>query len=298
MAMQSKGLDYYPVKVNYWKDPKIRILRIEIDPLAPQVYLQLLAEIYSNGYYLEWNKMNIYSIVEDYNVQIEYLNKIIDVCTEIGLFDPELFNKYNILTSKKIQDVYLDALKHRRNIDLYNEYLLLNFKEIYEKIVRDRLNINILSLDGKKCATLYKSLDFNGDSLFDMSFETLVQSTRSDQINKKSDQNPKKSDIFDKREESKREESKREESESKNSDRSDTHTHDTFFQKWINTKSLHLKKYTLTEDQEQDLLRKVDRITLIQIASELDDKIETGYKVGKLHTALNKFIDQYLRNRK
>ena len=298
MAYNTAGLLYFPLSMKFWKDSKIITLRKEINEIAPQRYLQILTEIYDNGYFLEFTKENIYSISDTYHIEVDEIKKIVEKCIEVGLFNKELFEKYNILTSKSIQKIFLDAGKSRIKIELINEYLLINFAEIYEFITRDRLKVYIYSFDKTNCIILYKSLEINVDKLATMTFKDLINYALSDKFNALPDIDGEKSGIFDKRKESKVKERKVKESEAKNLS-PDTLTHNSFFQRWIKEKSIHLKKLTpISEEQENILLNRVDKYTLIQIASELDDKMETGYKVGKLFTALNKFTDQYLKGRK
>ena len=48
-----EGLDYFPVDVKIFSDPKIVRLMYDHGPDAVMIYFMLLAKVYDNGYFLE-----------------------------------------------------------------------------------------------------------------------------------------------------------------------------------------------------------------------------------------------------
>src|SRR5690606_20665012 len=81
------------------------------------------------------------------NVDINYLNEIINDCLKWGLFDENVYKKHKILTSRGIQKRYLEAVKRRKEIKIIKEYSLLHhdFIKDYKNIVIVNINNEIVS---------------------------------------------------------------------------------------------------------------------------------------------------------
>ena len=134
-----KGIDYFSHDVDLVHDKKIKLIIAKHGLIGYAIYLRLLEEIYrQEGYYIkadeDFNLLFINDNNLDQNVYINCLNDYINR----ELFNINLFNEYNILTSKRIQMNYLEATERRKTVDLIGEYLIVN---IY------RENVNILTLN-------------------------------------------------------------------------------------------------------------------------------------------------------
>ena len=125
-----KGLDYFPLDITIMRDMKIRRLNRKYGTTGFVVYITLLCEIYSKGYYVMLDEDFYFSISEDVNIDQEKCIEIIDFMVEINLFDEDLFRLYKLLTSMAIQLKYFTAKSKMNDIALkpYN-HLLINAKE-------------------------------------------------------------------------------------------------------------------------------------------------------------------------
>ncbi len=110
---QKNGIDYFPLDVNFFSDPKIKILkaRYGVDGIA--VYVYLLCEIYRAGYYLRLNQDSIYIISDDLKMSAEKVMQIMNFLLERSLLDSTLFQSDKILTSAGIQKRFQLAVKER-----------------------------------------------------------------------------------------------------------------------------------------------------------------------------------------
>jgi hypothetical protein len=140
------GIDYFSHDVDMLQDRKIRLLKAKHKLIGYAIYLRLLEEIYrENGYYLKTDdNFNILFADDnnlDYNVYILVLND----CIEFKLFDKDLYQKYNIITSKRIQENYCQATARRHCVSFYKEYLLIDPTRTYGN--KNGINVNILSLN-------------------------------------------------------------------------------------------------------------------------------------------------------
>ena len=103
--MQTNNALYFPLDVNFFNDVKIRRLDREYPNKGPLAYIYLISQVYSDkrGYCTALSESIIFDLSDKVHIgEVEAMNMIIRMI-EIGLFDREVYNKLNILTSKAIQ---------------------------------------------------------------------------------------------------------------------------------------------------------------------------------------------------
>lgn len=119
-----QGLDFFSMDVGFDSDEKIEVLEAEFGPIAIAVVMVLLSRIYERGYYLQWNPR--LAVVQGKRFGID-MDQFVQSCCKWGLFDIDKFNKYDILTSERIQNFYLFASKRRKEVEeIEPDYLLLD----------------------------------------------------------------------------------------------------------------------------------------------------------------------------
>ncbi len=117
------GLDYFPLDVRFFADPKIRRLSVEFGPDGPLVYLMLLTMTYSsNGYYIEGSLDRLaYSIYyeirfKENDKDVSYVRRILDLFVKLDLIDSSMLSN-EIITSKGIQKQFLASTQRRKQKD-------------------------------------------------------------------------------------------------------------------------------------------------------------------------------------
>ena len=114
MARPTKrGLDYFPVDKDLFRDRKIRALVRRAGADGPTIYLWLLCEIYgTEGDRITITEDMILDCANDCGMDEGRVLEVIDLATEVQLFDPE--EKENgVLTSPAIQSRYSSAVRRR-----------------------------------------------------------------------------------------------------------------------------------------------------------------------------------------
>lgn len=111
---QKKGLDYFPLDVNFYGDIKVRkLMRNNGGGKAAFVYVALLCKIYENGYYMEWDDDVSFMLSDISGFEEGMVRETVKSCLKFGLFDQKLFEENHILTSPSIQMRYFGAVKRR-----------------------------------------------------------------------------------------------------------------------------------------------------------------------------------------
>lgn len=108
---KKKGLEYFPLDVDMLSDIKVRRLMKKDGAEAVAVYLQLLAEVYKQGYWLDTNEDTAFLVSEQVRMEEEDVTRIIRDCVKLRLFDAGLYERDGILTSHGIQERYLNICK-------------------------------------------------------------------------------------------------------------------------------------------------------------------------------------------
>ena len=147
-----KGVEYFPLNVNFINDLKVRKLLLSCGAEAIAVLIYLLSTIYKDeGYYVEIHEDEIDLIALDVNVTPEFVLEVINKACEVRLFDVNLYNNFNILTSKGIQERYLKITERRKNSVVITQFNLIN---VYNNLIN--VNNNLINVDNNS-VNVYKS---------------------------------------------------------------------------------------------------------------------------------------------
>ena len=148
----AKGVEYFPLNVNFINDLKVRKLLLSCGAEAIAVLIYLLSTIYKDeGYYVEIHEDEIDLIALDVNVTPEFVLKVINKACEVRFFDVNLYNNFNILTSKGIQERYLKITERRKNSVVITQFNLIN---VYNNSIN--VNNNSINVDNN-LVNVYKS---------------------------------------------------------------------------------------------------------------------------------------------
>ena len=148
----AKGVEYFPLNVNFINDLKVRKLLLSCGAEAIAVLIYLLSTIYKDeGYYVEIHEDEIDLIALDVNVTPEFVVEVINKACEVRLFDVNLYENFNILTSKGIQERYLKITERRKNSVVITQFNLVN---VYNNSVN--VNNNSINVDNN-LVNVYKS---------------------------------------------------------------------------------------------------------------------------------------------
>lgn len=134
------GVDYFPLDT--FLDTKFQLIEAEFGLTGFAIIVKLFQKIYGEqGYYCEWtNEVALLfsrKVCEGCNV----VSEIVSAAIKRGIFDKDLYEKYQILTSKGIQERYFEAVNRRVKVNVKEEYLLVNATQIRENVNINRVNV-------------------------------------------------------------------------------------------------------------------------------------------------------------
>ncbi|MGL9878000.1 Lin1244/Lin1753 domain-containing protein [Enterococcus sp. DIV0240d] len=132
-----KGLDYFPLDVDFLSDLKVRRIIKACGKEAVHILLALLANVYRDeGYYVLWDEDLAFLVADEVGAKEGTVEELVKKAVQVKFFDKEIFDKYSVLTSKGIQNRYILATKERKKVELEFKYLLTN------EVNRSNISIN------------------------------------------------------------------------------------------------------------------------------------------------------------
>lgn len=106
---QKEGLDYFPMECV--TDENIKLITAEFGLQAFAIIVKIYQMIYSHhGYYCEWNEEVVLLFAQENGLgrkKVSSVNEILLCCMRRGVFSLSQYEQNGILTSKKIQEIFL-----------------------------------------------------------------------------------------------------------------------------------------------------------------------------------------------
>lgn len=123
---QKIGLDYFPLDVDMDQDDKVYLIKAEHGYEGFGIVVKLFMEIYKRGYFIEWNDKKAKIFAHKHAIELETLRNVIDLCVDEKLFDKSIYATHSVLTSKGIQERYLEATSRRGKVTVHKQYMLVD----------------------------------------------------------------------------------------------------------------------------------------------------------------------------
>ena len=140
----NNGINYFPLNVHL--DDKFELIEAEFGLKGFAIVVKLFQKIYGQqGYYCEWTEDVALLFGKNVGLGGDAVSEIVRAAIKRGIFDSELYDKYQILTSRGIQERYLEAVSRRKEVEVRKEYLLIKVDQIYKNVRILNENVNISS---------------------------------------------------------------------------------------------------------------------------------------------------------
>lgn len=140
----NNGINYFPLNVHL--DDKFELIEAEFGLKGFAIVVKLFQKIYGQqGYYCEWTEDVALLFGKNVGLGGDAVSEIVRAAIKRDIFDSELYDKYQILTSRGIQERYFEAVSRRKEVEVRKEYLLIKVDQIYKNVRILNENVNISS---------------------------------------------------------------------------------------------------------------------------------------------------------
>lgn len=134
------GVNYFPLDVHL--DNKFKLLEAEFGYKAFAVIIKLFQKIYGEeGYFCYWDSEVLLLFSHEIGLGCNCVSEIIEKAVLRGIFNKDLYEKYNILTSRGIQERYFTIVKRRKSVEVESKYLLIKGTQIYQDVCKIDKNV-------------------------------------------------------------------------------------------------------------------------------------------------------------
>ena len=145
MARPTKqGIDYFPLDVEW--DQKHELYALETEAEGIGILITIWQMIYKNeGYYIPNGKDLLLVIKKRTSKPIDLIQECITKAIDRGVFNEDIHDKFNVLTSKALQKRFFTAAKQKKVIYYDPKFVLVDVS-IYDNLVS--INVNPLKSHG------------------------------------------------------------------------------------------------------------------------------------------------------
>lgn len=140
-----EGLDYFTL--DCCMNDKIKLIEAEFGIKGFAIIVKLYQKIYmERGYYCEWNDdialLFIANMGGNSGVSKNLIDIIISASIRRGIFSKQLYDQFGILTSRRIQEQYFEAVSRREKVKVKKEYLLVEVGKNFVSVDNNSINVN------------------------------------------------------------------------------------------------------------------------------------------------------------
>jgi len=140
-----QGLEYFPLDVDIHDDDKIALISSEFGAIGEAIIWRLFCKIYKNGYYYSWggDECLLFCRWAGGIFVSGQVDEVVKGCLRRSIFDNRVFEMFGILTSTGIQKRYLQATSERKEIEIIQDYWLLDLPNSGRfKVIRSINEVN------------------------------------------------------------------------------------------------------------------------------------------------------------
>ncbi|MGJ9384281.1 Lin1244/Lin1753 domain-containing protein [Salipaludibacillus sp. CF4.18] len=122
-----QGLEFFSLDVKM--DDETELIEAEHGHKGFVILIKMFQKIYSNGYFLNWNEKQQILFSKKVSVDTNEVTDIINDCVKWDIFNSDLYERFGILTSRRIQEHYVRSTYKRSKVEMIEEYLLIDVSD-------------------------------------------------------------------------------------------------------------------------------------------------------------------------
>jgi hypothetical protein len=138
---QKEGIDYFSVDCQF--NDKVKLIQAEFGLIGIGCLLKLWQKIYGEkGYYSRWDDDVALVFAQDCKSGASVVKEVVSACLRRGIFDRDMYEKYQILTSVGIQERYAEATDRRTSQKIEARYLLIPMPSNWVNVDNNPINVD------------------------------------------------------------------------------------------------------------------------------------------------------------
>lgn len=159
-----KGIDYFSMNTTF--DTSVRLLLARFKNSGLGIWMRILQALYrEEGYFMAWDEESALLLAEELSEDVKTLNQLVTFCVDKEIFDNNLYEKYKILTSRRIQENFYKAAYRRKDIDVRADFVIYEPMRALCKHDVSRNTKNVSTMSAKTPKMLAESDKLNKTKL-------------------------------------------------------------------------------------------------------------------------------------
>jgi hypothetical protein len=165
-----EGIDWFPLQTTLDTKFAFVISRVRHDyrneeqpfiyaEAARNIILRMYQQIYNEkGWYYPWDEDHMLLWIEEKRLGYDFTTYTIDLALDHGIFHEKIYQQYRVLTSKGLQERYLNATYKRKHVILFKELVLTDnldrqniiIKSVSDNNNQDEINFSLEEIEESK----------------------------------------------------------------------------------------------------------------------------------------------------
>lgn len=162
------GIKYFSFDVDFFNDEKIEFTSARFGIKGEIIAIRLLCKIYRNGYFTHWDDDESALLAKRAGdgISPSLVSEVVKELVKRGFFDEALLNRFNILTSRGIQNRYFEATRRFKSVEVLSEFLLVDVSEmpnVHINSISDNINSENDNINQQKKRKEIKRKEIKGN---------------------------------------------------------------------------------------------------------------------------------------
>ncbi len=152
--MSKQGLDYFSFDTTFDTSARLLLSRFKNSGLG--IWVRILQALYrEEGYFMAWDEESALLLAEELSEDVKTLNQVVEFCVEKEIFSNRMYEKYSILTSRRIQENFYHVSKRRKDVCVRADFVIYKpmLTLCQHDVNRSEENVNMMYTETSKMYT-------------------------------------------------------------------------------------------------------------------------------------------------
>lgn len=124
----NQNVEYVALNNCIFDDPKVFTLMERNPEKGFTFFIKMLCYINKKDYFIKWDHDTRIDFIKEMHLDVTSIDHLLSECVDLGLFDKNIFEKENCITSAAIQKAWIKMAKRKTEVRMYSKNILIDAK--------------------------------------------------------------------------------------------------------------------------------------------------------------------------
>jgi DNA replication protein DnaD len=143
--LYKQSLEYFSLDTTFDTSGRLLLARFKNSGLG--IWVRILQALYrEEGYFMAWDEESALLLAEELSEDVKTLNQLVSFCVDKGIFNNMMYEKYGILTSRRIQENFYHVSKRRKDVRVRADFVIFKplLKFCQHNVSNNKENVNTM----------------------------------------------------------------------------------------------------------------------------------------------------------